>query len=82
MDTGCPEEYVKISPERQSAPNLTSIKTVVSVAPIATYHSESNFKHADQFIPERHLGDPTFASDNKDALQPFSVGPRNCIGRK
>ncbi|KAJ6052897.1 hypothetical protein N7499_004030 [Penicillium canescens] len=55
--------------------------TVVSVAPIATFHSESNFKHADQFIPERHLGDPSFASDNKDALQPFSVGPRNCIGR-
>ncbi|KAJ5334645.1 isotrichodermin C-15 hydroxylase [Penicillium brevicompactum] len=55
--------------------------TVVSVAPIATYQSETNFKRADQFIPERHLGDPEFASDNKDAMQPFSVGPRNCIGR-
>ncbi|KAJ5663290.1 hypothetical protein N7507_004021 [Penicillium longicatenatum] len=53
----------------------------VSVSHIATYSSEKNFKDAMHFIPERHLNDPRFASDNKNALQPFSFGPRNCIGR-
>ncbi|KAJ5712657.1 hypothetical protein N7493_009125 [Penicillium malachiteum] len=55
--------------------------TVVSISHAATYKSESNFKYAKQFIPERHLDDPEFANDNKEALQPFSFGPRNCIGR-
>ncbi|KAJ5919048.1 hypothetical protein N7466_009991 [Penicillium verhagenii] len=53
----------------------------VSVSHIATYNSEGNFKDAKQFMPERHLDDPRFASDNKDSMQPFSFGPRNCIGR-
>ncbi|KAJ6088480.1 hypothetical protein N7486_009741 [Penicillium sp. IBT 16267x] len=53
----------------------------VSVSHVATYYSEKNFKDAKHFIPERHLDDPRFASDNKNALQPFSFGPRNCIGR-
>ncbi|KAJ6002943.1 hypothetical protein N7451_005490 [Penicillium sp. IBT 35674x] len=56
--------------------------TTVSVSHMATYYSEENFKDAKHFIPERHLDDHRFASDNKNALQPFSFGPRNCIGRK
>lgn len=36
----------------------------------------------DNFIPERWLGqDLRFKDDNRDAFQPFSTGPRNCIGR-
>ena len=34
------------------------------------------------FHPERFLGDPKFAGDRLDAMQPFSTGPRNCIGKK
>ncbi|KAI0851917.1 cytochrome P450 monooxygenase [Daldinia vernicosa] len=45
------------------------------------YHSESHFALAESFIPERWLGDPRFASDKKDAFQPFSYGARNCLGR-
>lgn len=41
-----------------------------------------NFKHPEKFIPERFLDDPEFANDSKTIMQPFSFGPRNCIGRK
>lgn len=57
-------------------------QTVVSVSHLAAYYSPSNFTHPEQFIPERFLGDPRFANDSKTVLQPFSFGPRNCIGRK
>ncbi|KAL2816694.1 cytochrome P450 [Aspergillus granulosus] len=55
--------------------------TVVSISQLAANHSPTNFTDPEQFIPERHLGDPRFANDSKVAMQPFSFGPRNCIGR-
>ncbi|KAJ5913921.1 hypothetical protein N7504_002804 [Penicillium tannophilum] len=55
--------------------------TIVSVTQMAAYHSAYNYTHPEQFIPERFLDDPRFANDSKTALQPFSFGPRNCIGR-
>ncbi|PGH01470.1 hypothetical protein AJ79_07908 [Helicocarpus griseus UAMH5409] len=56
--------------------------TSVSMAYYATFRSESNFAKPDCFIPERWLGnDPQFATDKKEALQPFSFGPRNCLGK-
>ena len=57
-------------------------QTIVSVTQYATYHNKTNFHLPDQFIPERWLGDERFANDNKAAFQPFSTGPRNCVGRK
>lgn len=54
---------------------------------LSTYHSESNFYDAKSFHPERWLPaaqtDPNspFFNDCREAFQPFSVGPRNCIGR-
>lgn len=41
-----------------------------------------NFTDPFEFRPERFLNDPKYAGDKFDMLQPFSVGPRNCIGRK
>ncbi|KAK6386250.1 Sir2 histone deacetylase Hst2 [Exophiala oligosperma] len=55
--------------------------TSICVSQLATYRSESLFKHADEFRPERWLGDPEFAGDVLTALEPFSVGPRNCVGK-
>ncbi|OQE39112.1 hypothetical protein PENCOP_c007G02347 [Penicillium coprophilum] len=55
--------------------------TIVSVPQLAANHSPTNFTDPEQFIPERHLHDPRFENDSKTAMQPFSLGPRNCIGR-
>ncbi|CAI7657147.1 unnamed protein product [Penicillium discolor] len=55
-------------------------KTTLSVHHWATYRSAQNFRLPNQFIPERWIGDE-FATDNKAAFQPFSFGPRNCIGK-
>ncbi|KAM5361367.1 hypothetical protein ACJZ2D_013137 [Fusarium nematophilum] len=53
----------------------------ISVPHWSAYRSERNFAQPDTFIPERWLGDPRFDGDNKSVLQPFSMGPRNCIGK-
>lgn len=55
--------------------------TAVAVHQLATYRSEDNFKHAHIFRPERWMEDPEFKDDRLDALEPFSVGPRNCLGK-
>ena len=55
-------------------------KTLVSVAHMAAYRSPENFRDPDQFVPERWMGDARYKDDRKKALQPFSTGPRNCIG--
>ncbi|KFX95463.1 hypothetical protein V490_03843 [Pseudogymnoascus sp. VKM F-3557] len=57
-------------------------KTLVSVNQWAAYHTEKNFREPNSFIPERWLSDPRFESDTKEVLQPFSLGPRNCIGKR
>ena len=46
-----------------------------------TYRDEQSFHRPDGFRPERWLGDPEFKHDRLDACEPFSVGPRNCIGK-
>ncbi|KAF3037303.1 hypothetical protein E8E11_006273 [Didymella keratinophila] len=47
----------------------------------AMYTSPLNFKEPMSFAPERWLGDEKFDSDRKAALQPFSVGSRDCLGK-
>ncbi|KAL2061337.1 hypothetical protein VTL71DRAFT_7610 [Oculimacula yallundae] len=57
--------------------------TSVAVAQLSTYHSSTNFHDPERFAPERWLSNPPeeFRNDAKDALNPFSLGPRNCIGK-
>ncbi|KAJ5555406.1 hypothetical protein N7535_007841 [Penicillium sp. DV-2018c] len=56
--------------------------TIVACHHYASYHSESNFAFPDNFIPERWLdSDSAFEHDKKDVLQPFSLGPRVCLGK-
>ncbi|KAI1208442.1 cytochrome P450 [Annulohypoxylon truncatum] len=42
-------------------------------------HSPEYFTEPNQFIPERWLSNDT--KDNRDASQPFLLGPRACLGR-
>ncbi|KAK5728388.1 hypothetical protein LTR15_001524 [Elasticomyces elasticus] len=54
----------------------------LGMAQYAVFRSPTNFADPEQFIPERWFSDdPKFANDKREALQPFSFGPRNCIGR-
>ena len=62
---------------------LTSLQTFVQVSTLAANLSPSNFTDSLSFIPERWLADNahSYTSDKKQASQPFSTGPRNCIGQ-
>lgn len=59
--------------------------TSVCVASWAAAHSAKNFADPDSFLPERFLDEPEykarFGGDVRKAVQPFSLGPRGCIGR-
>ncbi|KAI3325220.1 putative cytochrome P450 monooxygenase [Xylariaceae sp. AK1471] len=57
-------------------------RTLVGVPHWGSFRSAYNFARPEEFIPERFLGeDEQFANDKREALQPFHLGPRNCIGR-
>ena len=55
----------------------------MGVTHYAAYHSASHFADPDSFIPERWLEprEDRFKNDKRNVLQPFHVGPRNCIGQ-
>ncbi|KAL4728169.1 hypothetical protein ACLX1H_004905 [Fusarium chlamydosporum] len=55
--------------------------TSVDIWQWAVYHNSEHFALPNEFVPERWLGDPRFANDAKRALQPFSLGPRDCVGK-
>ena len=57
--------------------------TWVGIPQVVAYHSPTNFSNPTSFIPERYLEkhDPQFDGDKHAVVQPFSTGPRNCIGQ-
>ena len=56
-------------------------QTVVAAEHYTTYRDPANFRLPDDFIPERWF-DSAFDTDQKAAMQAFSTGPRNCLGKK
>lgn len=59
-----------------------STQTTLSIPHRTMYTSEKYFKDPNEFIPERWTGDKRFEHDNRNVFQPFSFGPRNCLGKK
>ncbi|KAF4302802.1 putative cytochrome p450 protein [Botryosphaeria dothidea] len=57
--------------------------TSVYLSHYAAYHSAANFHAPDEFLPERWLEEPEerFRNDALGVVEPFSYGPRNCIGK-
>ncbi|KZL80355.1 isotrichodermin c-15 hydroxylase [Colletotrichum incanum] len=55
--------------------------TLVEVQQWSVNHSPDNWTRPWEFRPERFLEDGEGEHNHLDALQPFSVGPRNCIGK-
>ncbi|KAJ0103874.1 hypothetical protein J7T55_001244 [Diaporthe amygdali] len=56
-------------------------KTVVGIWVWSMYRDPKLFANPDEFHPERFLGDPQYANDEREALKPFFTGARDCIGR-
>jgi cytochrome P450 len=57
--------------------------TMVECSQWAMNHSSAHWRDPWSFHPERFLSKGKIGKkDTLDALQPFHVGPRNCIGRK
>lgn len=55
--------------------------TAVQISQHAANHSPRNFKDPDSFVPERWLGSEKYKDDNRAVVNPFSFGPRNCLGK-
>ncbi|KAF4534596.1 Cytochrome p450 protein [Lasiodiplodia theobromae] len=59
--------------------------TRILIPQLASYHSPSNFTNPKSFVPERWLPDEPgyeeYKNDKREMCQPFSYGPRNCIGK-
>lgn len=55
--------------------------TAVGVATWAASQSKRNWSEPEKFKPERWLGDP-LPGDDRRSMQPFILGPRNCLGKK
>ncbi|KAF2994265.1 hypothetical protein E8E13_002216 [Curvularia kusanoi] len=58
--------------------------TSVYVSQHAANHSPRNYTDPDEFVPERWLEDERpakYADDKREVTQPFSFGPRNCLGK-
>ncbi|KAF2101263.1 cytochrome P450 monooxygenase [Rhizodiscina lignyota] len=81
---------VPVALSRVTPPEGTTIcgyhvpgKVVVGIPQWAAGVSPEHFVDSHEFIPERFLPnkDEKFNDDRKAVLQPFSAGPRNCLGR-
>jgi hypothetical protein len=58
-------------------------QTSCGIHQLAANRLEVNFTRPEEFLPERWFDDAPaeFANDRREIYQPFSFGPRNCIGK-
>jgi cytochrome P450 len=83
---GAPETLARLVPAggMQICGEYVHQGATVFILHYPTFHSSRNFVRPDDFAPERWLPEGTaeFEKDDKKAFNPFSVGPRACLGRK
>ncbi|MDI1491502.1 MAG: hypothetical protein OHK93_002711 [Ramalina farinacea] len=90
--TACIDEALRLVPPvpeglpRVTPPEGESICgcwVAVQISTLAASWSTSNFVRPLSYEPERWLENKSscYASDNMQASQPFSTGPRNCLGQ-
>jgi cytochrome P450 len=50
----------------------------------AAHRSSRNFHRPAEFLPERWLEDAPaeFRKDDREVFRPFSIGPRDCLGKR
>lgn len=80
--------HININPKPLRSNRLTYLfrmcmQTAVGVHALSATRSPRNFHLPDSFIPDRWLpSSPScFATDHRAACQPFSTGPRGCLGK-
>ncbi|OHF03244.1 RadP cytochrome P450 epoxidase [Colletotrichum orchidophilum] len=57
--------------------------TLVSVNPYSAFTNPDNWARPTEFVPERWIDAdaPEWKDDERDVYEPFSYGPRNCLGK-
>lgn len=82
MDIFCPQELVILLFVFTLLHGMVIdlFQIIVSTNPMAASLSTANFASPFEFRPERWLG--VNDKDVLEACQPFSLGPRGCLGRK
>ena len=66
---------------------IPNIQTNVGVHALSSTRSPTNFHLPEAFVPDRWLPSATtnpsspYYNDCRGASQPFSIGPRNCLGK-
>lgn len=72
--------------DKQDVVWLTLPQTGLDILPWAMNYSTRNFTKPNEFLPDRWLDEDSsgqqFDKRRHGAFQPFSVGARNCIGKK
>ncbi|CAI6100760.1 unnamed protein product [Clonostachys chloroleuca] len=78
-----PSSLLRVAPDQGTiiCDGFVPSGTSISVHHTATYRSPKNFRNPNDFVPERWLGAEEYADDLREALQPFHLGPRNCLGQ-
>ena len=79
-----PIGFPHLTPKTGSTVNGSFVPpdTILSIPIHVLQTSPQNFTRSTEFLPQRWLGDPEFEDDKRYCVQPFSVGSRDCIGKK
>ena len=97
LNACCEEGLRMYPPVSNGLPRVTPVPMTVDghevpagakcfVTNLASYRDPENWRDPYSFVPERWIPSAPeaklYANDKKHGLQPFSTGPRACLGKK